>query len=625
MRNRIAVLFLSAAISAFWPDPAAAQWVPAGKPGGCHITALVVSGAKVFAGTSYHGVFVSADQGATWKATGPGLPPYSEIDDLTVGENAIFAVSRGRVFVSTTKGAIWRPAGTGSSRGFYFWHLAVCGRTVIAGTNKGLLLSEDNGENWRTARPGLPKDAWTECLLTRGLDLYAGTSEGVFLSTDRGATWKPIDQEKPLGVNCLDLVGADLYVGTPDGVFSTAGNGPAWKDISSGLPKNTPIIRLLARGRNLFAGMWDGFFLSSDGGTSWRLVDSKWAKTRVNALGASEKLIFVGTESGLYISGDEGRTWASAGSGLPYETLVYPLAAIGQNLFAGTEIGIMLSTDNGGSWRWINSDIRFNIFFACSLIASGSDLFAGEGGSVHVSHDNGATWDVANSSAIDYGFEGPVMESEGHLYGLNKFYAEISRSEDGGVSWASVGLPTQARCLCAGGPYLFAGTGGASGKGVDMAGAAQAVNSVFRSKDGGATWQRTGLRFSAAVNCLAAIGPNLFVGTDRGLYVCGDFGQCPAASKLELTEDVSVHHFQVVGKRLFVGTNKGVYLVGTTGGNKDWGALDTKFPKGIGANSFAVIGRYLFASTADDGVWRLPLSCLSRYPPAEKGIFPGKI
>ena len=58
---------------------AGAQWVQTNGPAGCHITALAVSGSNIYAGTSYHGVFKSTDNGANWTEVNSGLPPDSEI------------------------------------------------------------------------------------------------------------------------------------------------------------------------------------------------------------------------------------------------------------------------------------------------------------------------------------------------------------------------------------------------------------------------------------------------------------------------------------------------------------------------------------------------------------------
>ncbi len=600
MGNRTIAILLTAGILASRPAPAAAQWEPAGKPGVSKVTALALAGTRLFAGTVMHGVFVSADQGATWKATGPGLPPGGEVSDLAAGENILFAIVGGRAFVSTSGGASWRPAGPGSTRGFYFWHMAVCGRTVVAGTNRGLLVSEDIGGHWRAPRPGLPREARSQCLLARGPDLYAGTSEGAFVSTDRGETWRPIGPAGGLGqqVNCLDVSGDVIYVGTPDGVYSATFDGPAWKDIGSGVAAKTTIVGLVSRGRHLYAGTFRGFYRSADAGASWRQVDSQWAWSQVNDIETSATHVFVGTESGLFVSGDEGQTWTSAGAGLPIETHILSLAAIGSSLFAGTEAGVSLSTDNGESWRPVYLEI-----FLRGLVAIGPDLVANGAFEDYVSRDNGATWQALNRQP-DFGMEGPMMEGGDCLYCLNRIYDHFSYSRDGGKSWTSAALPLKATCVLASGSSLFAGTGELYGKGADPDAAAAAANSVFRSADGGKTWQRVGTPFSANINDLAAIGPYLFIGTDRGLYVCGDSGRCPEATKLELAGEAAVRLFKVVGNTLIVGTDKGVYFVGTAAGGRDWVALNTRFPKGLVPNSLAVIGRYLFASTAYDGIWR---------------------
>ncbi|HSA95549.1 MAG TPA: sialidase family protein [Acidobacteriota bacterium] len=603
MGKRIAAFFLCAGILACWPEPAAAQWEAAGTPGSSKVTALALVGNRLFAGTERHGVYVSEDRGASWRLAGQGLPQGSPIGDLAAGESTLFAISAGRAFISTSLGASWRPAGPQSAQGHYFWDLAWCGRTVIAVTNIGLLVSEDNGEQWRPARPGLPPKVRCWCLLSRGPDLYAGTSQGVFLSADRGDTWMPVGQPALLAqpVTCLAAAGEGLVAGAPDGVFSMAGSGSAWEKLRTPFPRTHPVTDLLARGRVLFAGTWQGLYYSADAGASWRLVDTPWAMSHVNGLVADAVHVFAGTETGLYRSGDDGRTWEPAGPGLPPEDRVRPLAAIGDSLFAGTGTGVSITEDNGASWRPVMSGIMID-----GLVAIGSDLLASGFAEDLYSRDRGKTWESSEQSNL--GMDGPVLEGGECLYRLSRYYGSFSYSLDGGKSWTGTALPLRATCVLASGPYLFAGTGTYLGKASDRDAAAKSGNSVFRSADGGKIWKKLVSRFSAPINDLAAVGRYLFVGTDRGLYVCEDLGGSPEAVKLELAEEVAVSLFKIVGAKLVVGTNKGVFFVSRTKDDSGWEASNTKFPKGLSPNSFAVAGRSLFASTAHDGVWRYRLS-----------------
>ena len=69
---------------------ATAQWVQTNGPTGGFITALVVSGTNVFAGTDKGGVFLSTDNGSSWTEKNNGLTNSSVSSLATVGSN-IFA------------------------------------------------------------------------------------------------------------------------------------------------------------------------------------------------------------------------------------------------------------------------------------------------------------------------------------------------------------------------------------------------------------------------------------------------------------------------------------------------------------------------------------------------------
>jgi ligand-binding sensor domain-containing protein len=306
---------------------------------------------------------------------------------------------------------------------------------------------------------------------------------------------------------------------------------------------------------------------------------AQWVQTQtagpegwnITALVVSGTHLFAGTSKGVFLSADGGASWKAVNSGLPQESRIECLAASGPNVFAGINgAGVFLSADNGGSWKAVGQD-RPELGSIYSLAVSRKYLVAGAFKGVFLSPDGGATWKAAKSGLPDYTWISSLYES---------------------------------------GPNLFAGTKAHTNQGVGQSW--PEINSVFLSADGGASWKNTQARFSSAVNCLAVIGTNLFVGTDRGLYLCSDFGNCPKAAKLSLSKDVSatfsVTSFVVIGMNLFVGTDKGVYLIKNRG--LDWTTVNSGFPENVPVTCLAKLGDYLLAGT-QGGVWRLPLSDLA--------------
>ena len=71
------------------------QWVQVNGPYGGTIKALAVKGGNVFAGTDGAGVFLSTDNGTSWKAVNTGLTNLT-VYCLAVSDSNLFRDSLGR-------------------------------------------------------------------------------------------------------------------------------------------------------------------------------------------------------------------------------------------------------------------------------------------------------------------------------------------------------------------------------------------------------------------------------------------------------------------------------------------------------------------------------------------------
>jgi hypothetical protein len=100
-----AAILMIAFISIF--KEAKAQWTPTAGPNGGYVSAIVVSGTNIFAG-SHEGVFISGNNGTSWTAVNTGLPQNPDVLSLAVFDNNIFAItSGGGVYLSGNNGSSW--------------------------------------------------------------------------------------------------------------------------------------------------------------------------------------------------------------------------------------------------------------------------------------------------------------------------------------------------------------------------------------------------------------------------------------------------------------------------------------------------------------------------------------
>ena len=267
------------------------------------ISSLAVSGSKIFAGTN-KGVFLSNINGASWYSVNSGLKindelyqvPITDKDVLSLATsgNKIFAGTyRMGIFLSKNNGVSWKNI----SIGIGARTLAIIGDTIFAGTYRaGIYLSKNNGLNWKElpngmAYKGIPYNAIINSIAIKDTNIFAGTDKGIFLSTDNGAIWNVVNNGLTnIQVNCLAISGDTIFAGTNrektfisaningknispgiddynGGIFLSLDNGKTWENISKGFPINFNVLSLAISGSYIFAG--------TNSGGIWELLLSK--------------------------------------------------------------------------------------------------------------------------------------------------------------------------------------------------------------------------------------------------------------------------------------------------------------------------------------------------------------
>jgi photosystem II stability/assembly factor-like uncharacterized protein len=619
MKRRAVFSLLCAVILLSFPQESSAQWVQTGGPGGGPVSALAGVGTKLFAGTD-GGLFISTDQGASWKATNAGLPANAGVRCLGVsGPNLLANIAEHGIFFSSDDGANWT---AGRIEPHFF-----------AGTYSA--------------------DAGIQCFAEIEPNLFAGTySEGIFISADNGASWKAVHSGWPdkTHVQALAVIGTSLFAGTSSGVYLTADNGANWQAVNTGLPKRAAITCLAACGTHLFAGTRYGVYYSTELGAGWTAVNSGLPKFRASSkspmdhwitfLAATRSLLFAGNlNNGVFISRDKGISWTAANSGLPAGAGIEALAVLGPNIFAGSAGGVYISVDNGAGWKAANSGLANSHVSRLSVI--GPYLFARSHSQGFLSTDDGASWEPVGSR-----FPG-IKWIEGHAEAGPYVFARtdrgIIRFRDNGTGWEMLypGLPVKGEVwhLAACSTTLFASTPGrvfqsdnygagwvevkiglperiddlaVAGEDLYALAGSEGMGTLYMSTKDGVGWKAFKV-FPGLIkaDCLAASGQRLLAGGMGGIYTITNNGGRAKIVPHELPDNLPLEQmascFAVRGTTIFACTNKGVIFSTDNGDN--WAAIKSGLT-GTRIESLALSGTYLFAGTMNSGVWRLPLADL---------------
>lgn len=402
-------------------------WAFAGAPAEPGIESLLWLGNSLYAGT-HNGVFVSADEGASWTSAGTGLSTGSCAFALTQAFGYIYAATSQGIYRKTASASSWSPV---LLNGYRFRALFVTGSgAMLAGTNALGNGGGPGGDIWRST-DGVTwinfgiANAWS--FRAFGQDssgtLYAGAfyksfaPGGLYTSTDDGVTWTgPV-----LGTYSIQAItfhGGTVYLGTREGVlFSgpqtwTAVTNPSGKAIlslaypflgSDGIYRldksshpalgSTPeITQVLQDGqgttywRSSYFGIWssvDGYIGPDGIGAAWHLDDLMF----LNAAG--ELIAF--DENSIYhrVNG----TWVLAtfsGTRKPgrfYSRVILPDGSI---IVGDVYAYLWKSTDGGSTFSYLTaspSGVIFSLFYSSNGLYAATEL-----SNIIVSYDDGTTW-----------------------------------------------------------------------------------------------------------------------------------------------------------------------------------------------------------------------------------------
>lgn len=265
-----------------------AQWTQTGGPNAGNVTALVVSGTKLFAGTFAGGVFVTSNNGDTWDAVNNGLT-LPIINCLAVKGTTLFAgTAGGGVFRTTDNGATWTEQNTDLTN-TEVNAIVTYEEFVVAGTNDGVFLSTNNGDSWIATNVGLENTSISSMVRVNDV-LLAGTLVGVFrYDTQTPAPWtKASSGITSFAITALSVAGTYVFAATSEDLFISKNQGNTWAKV--GISSNTFVTSVgvpAPNGMNVnyFVGtVGDGVYRSVNVNTGWTDISAGLTNVDVRAL-----------------------------------------------------------------------------------------------------------------------------------------------------------------------------------------------------------------------------------------------------------------------------------------------------------------------------------------------------
>jgi trimeric autotransporter adhesin len=484
---------------------------------------------NVLIGSTYGGVKISFDSGATWNMYGGST--LSSIDCRGVASSddgtKLFVGGDGyTVYRSIDSGATFSIVGTAPSGSRWdALHCSANGQYVLVGTSYGnsLYRSSDTGATWsQVTITGISGNVAGVRMSADG-SVMVVNSGNLWISRDYGVTWTQsgagssyLDGSIGLSADGNVMAGSKTYIG-----FFTSGSVNVTVPLPSvsitPAPSATSSTTSTATATRTATPSPSVSYTVPLPGAMWSLKKSLTVGTFGACISGNGR-VMVGMSDKLWTSTDSGATWSAPTSPVATSTGYTGCGSDdrGTNMFAhmyGADV--YKSTDYGISWTALaGSNGYFRKFF---VSRSGTLLMGSSYGGVKISFDSGTTWGVtggASVSSVDC--RGVAGSDDGSKLFVGGDGTTVYRSIDSGATFSIVGtapsgLRWDALHCSANGQYLLLGTSSSS--------------SLYRSSDTGATWSQvsiSGASNTAGVR-VSSDGATMLVNAGS-LYISRDYG-----------------------------------------------------------------------------------------------------
>lgn len=473
----------------------------------------------------------SNDGGATWTAVLATTAPIFSITIDPANSDTLYAPTIGRgAFRSTDGGQQWAPISALSPTAI--WQLAVDptdSQVLYAGTNDdGVWKSEDGGATWRNLGSPASLPVYSLAIDPYSSNVvYAGTNGGgIWRSADMGSSWQPTGFSNGTVLSlAMDSAGA-LYASTSsEGAQVTHDGGVTWSAMDAGLAGSTKFAYGIwldaSDGQKIFASSPSeyGLIWSQDGGETWSPAGTGFTARGSRGVAfdpSNPKRIYAGgtVGDGVFKSEDGGLTWVRHrfGSTAVNVITVAVDSSIPSIVYAGTQNeGLFKSTDYGVTWKAVGTGLSGAITKVTPDPAKSGRLFAATATAFFLSEDNAETWtNVLNRPAWAVTVDGTAPTT---VYATTRTQG-VFRSVDGGLTWQDINNGLTSLTMGRNAPVTINQTNpqtlylGSEGGG------------VFKSLDGGDHW----FTVNSGLGDLSVWGLVMDPDNSSVLYACGRSG-----------------------------------------------------------------------------------------------------
>lgn len=443
----------------------------------------------------------------------------------------------------------------------------------IVGINGYVLKSIDSGSTWTEIFTGFTGNFNTVNIINE-TDIIISSSNSIIKSSDGGITWTTNSiPNSTVNKTCFvtPLIGhAACNNGT---MLKTIDGGVNWYTTQSSnvFPSNLFTVYFINQNVGFYSKEHNDIFKTIDGGETWTQIkgttDAIYAFSFIN-----ENIGYITGDNGvIFKTIDGGNTWqwASFQNGRYYGTAMFDIHFLDSNVgFSTGARGRIIKTTDGGN-TWTQNAPTYNDINQLEFLTQ-DIAYARVGSEYFKTLNSGINWTFVGtpkhyeySSGSDF-----INENIGYSIGggTTSTSGDVFKTIDGGNTWNKLGIVVDEGLSCI--SFINENVGFISG------GFNRPV--TYKTIDGGTTWQQIGtFKFGQIQFLNDNIGYARNIGNSYNRIYKTTDGGATWAITFEINQDINRFYFLDENNGYFVGDNSLMYK--TKNGGLTWEKLTVPY------------------------------------------------
>jgi photosystem II stability/assembly factor-like uncharacterized protein len=395
-------------------------------------------------------IFRTTDGGNSWvevasAANGPGVTQVNGLNGLDFAGGAGYAVGDGRTLLKTVDGgAHWAPRTlTGVSGAPALASIGCAGASTCLITEPGggqLVRTTDSGNHGSLVSPSTEK-IFAAAFASATRAVAVGESGATVVSNNGGSTWAPVGGRiSGHGFENLRATNSQLAeAGGNNGILArTVDGGANWFTVGVTTPADIRDASFPSQNTGFALDTAGGVFKTVNGGSSWSNLDTGASATPKALLALDANRILLVGPKGLRISTNGGNSFktvkSTAVKGKPLDNIEVASGA----LIAFGRKQIAVSKDKGKTWKKVKGPKKQELNDVDFLGASKGYALA-DTGELFKTSNGGDKWKVVKALGTDAGTGISFSSASSGYVSVDRFGNQsagyVFRTKDGGKTW----------------------------------------------------------------------------------------------------------------------------------------------------------------------------------------------